>query len=54
MTIIPPDGYNSGDRLSKRAQEWLAWYGNKNNIRVEHGRNEKNTKLESIRLSIYI
>lgn len=39
VAIIPPGGYKSGDRISKTAQEWLAWWGYKNDVRIQHGRN---------------
>ena len=45
VAIMPPDGYNSGDRISKQAQEWLAWYGHQNGVRIQHGRNGKEHKV---------
>ena len=50
VAIIPPDGYNSGDRISKRAQEWLAWYGHQNGVRIQHGRNGKEHKVGNFKV----
>ena len=54
VAIIPPDGICSGDRMSKVAQEYLAYYSHKHNVRVDHGRNGKERKIGQFKVDGFI
>ena len=44
--------YNSGDRMSKEAQEWLSWYSEQNGVRVQHGRNGKELRIKPYKVTL--